>query len=47
MNERERMRRWQLAVGDEDEADGARESLSERDRRLSAALSALYGTQPK
>ncbi|HEY6257942.1 MAG TPA: VWA domain-containing protein, partial [Xanthobacteraceae bacterium] len=37
------MRRWQLAVGEDD----AGELLSERDRRLSAALSALYGTQPK
>jgi hypothetical protein len=47
MNDRERMRRWQLAVGDEDEESGAGDLLSERDRRLSAALSALYGTQPK
>jgi hypothetical protein len=46
MNDRERTRRWQLAVGDEDAA-GAGDLLSERDRRLSAALSALYGTQPK
>jgi len=45
MNERERMRRWQLAVGDEGE--GAGEVLSDRDRRLSVALSALYATQPK
>ena len=46
MNERERMRRWQLAVGDEDAGAGAN-ALSDRDRRLSAALSALYGTEPK
>jgi Mg-chelatase subunit ChlD len=45
MNEQERMRRWQLALGEEDA--GARAALSERDRRLSAALSALYGTQSK
>ena len=37
MNPNERKRRWQLALGDEDQND-----LSERDRRLSAALSALY-----
>jgi Mg-chelatase subunit ChlD len=47
MNDRERIRRWQLAVGDEDAAAGAGDLLSERDLRLSAALSALYGTQPK
>jgi Mg-chelatase subunit ChlD len=53
MNDRERLRRWQLAVGNEeaeageDEGAGARDVLSERDRRLSAALSALYGMQPK
>ena len=35
-SERERLRRWALALGDDDEA------LSERDRRLSGALSALY-----
>jgi len=46
MNDRERMRRWQLAVGDEGEGDGAN-ALSDRDRRLSADLSALYGTEPK
>lgn len=33
----ERLRRWKLAIGDED-----RSALSERDLRLSAALSALY-----
>jgi hypothetical protein len=37
VNEIERLRRWQLAIGDEDQA-----GLSERDVRLSAALSALY-----
>jgi Mg-chelatase subunit ChlD len=37
VNETERLRRWQLAIGDEDQA-----GLSERDARLSAALSALY-----
>jgi Mg-chelatase subunit ChlD len=47
MNGRERLRRWQLAVGDEDEAAAIGDLLSERDQRLSAALSALYGTQPK
>jgi hypothetical protein len=44
MNERERMRRWRLAVGDEGEG-GA--SLSETDQRLDAALTALYGTELK
>jgi Mg-chelatase subunit ChlD len=44
MSERERLRRWRLAVGDEDAADT---SLCERDRRLSAALGALYGTGTK
>ena len=39
MNEKERLRRWHLALGDEDQAE-----LSERDLRLSAALSALYNT---
>ena len=43
MSERERMRRWRLAVGDEDEGAGAEEGLSERDRRLNTALTALYG----
>jgi len=38
--EEERRRRWQLAVGDEE----ANASLSERDRRIDRALSALYGT---
>lgn len=41
MSEGERMRRWQLALG-EDEQD-----LSERDRRLSQALSALYESSGK
>jgi VWA domain containing CoxE-like protein len=35
---KERWRRWQLAIGAEDEQG----ELSDRDRRLSAALSALY-----
>jgi VWA domain-containing protein len=47
MNERERMRRWRLAVGEEDDDAGAGDALSERDQRLSAALTALYGTEPK
>src|SRR5580658_8312393 len=47
MNERERMRRWRLAVGAEEEGAGADELLSERDRRLSAALTALYGASAK
>lgn len=37
MTETERLRRWQLAIGDDEQS-----SLSERDVRLSAALSALY-----
>jgi Mg-chelatase subunit ChlD len=41
MSELERMRRWKLALG-EDEQD-----LSERDRRLSQALSVLYEAQAK
>jgi Mg-chelatase subunit ChlD len=44
MSEQERRRRWRLVVGDEDAADA---SFSERDTRLSAALTALYGTQAK
>lgn len=47
MNDRERMRRWQLAMGSDDGGPGATDLLSERDRRLSAALSALYGTEAK
>jgi Mg-chelatase subunit ChlD len=39
VNEKERLRRWHLALGDEDQTE-----LSERDLRLSAALSALYNT---
>jgi Mg-chelatase subunit ChlD len=39
MNANERKRRWQLALGDDAQSD-----LSESDRRLSAALSALYDT---
>jgi Mg-chelatase subunit ChlD len=38
LTEQERTRRWQLALGDEDQS-----GLSESDVRLSAALSALYG----
>jgi hypothetical protein len=43
MNERgdERIRRWHLALGDDDDA------LGDRDRRMSAALSALYGSGEK
>ncbi|ADU12413.1 VWA domain-containing protein [Asticcacaulis excentricus] len=41
MSESERLRRWQLALG-EDEQD-----LSERDRRLSQSLTALYQPQEK
>jgi len=37
MNRDERIRRWQLALGGDDQS-----SLSERDKRLSLALSALY-----
>ncbi len=37
MNPNERRRRWQLALGDDSQAD-----LNESDRRLNAALSALY-----
>ncbi len=39
MNDQDRTRRWKLALGDEDKA-----GLSESDVRLSAALSALYGS---
>ncbi len=35
----ERWRRWQLALGVDDEQN----ALSESDRRLNAALAALYG----
>jgi hypothetical protein len=41
MTEQERMRRWHLALGDEDS------DLSERDRRLNDALSALYNVGPQ
>lgn len=41
-NAKERMRRWKLALGDEDRGD-----LSERDRRISAALDALYSAPRK
>jgi hypothetical protein len=39
LNDQDRTRRWKLALGDEDKA-----GLSESDVRLSAALSALYGS---
>lgn len=39
---KERMRRWKMALGDADSS-----CLSERDLRLSAALSALYDSSPK
>jgi Mg-chelatase subunit ChlD len=39
---KDRLRRWKLALGDEDRTD-----LSERDSRISAALDALYTTQRK
>ena len=42
MNRNERMRRWQLALGGDDQS-----SLSERDQRLSLALSALYNAPPQ
>lgn len=38
MQQQERLRRWQLALGSDEQSD-----LSADDRRLSAALSALYG----
>jgi Mg-chelatase subunit ChlD len=38
--DRERVRRWRLALGDDEDTT----SLSERDRRIDQALSALYGT---
>jgi Mg-chelatase subunit ChlD len=38
----ERWRRWQLALGEEDEENG----LADRDRRMNAALSALYNRGP-
>jgi Mg-chelatase subunit ChlD len=45
ISENERRRRWQLAIGVEDEQN----ELSDRDRRLNAALSALYdsGTEKR
>jgi Mg-chelatase subunit ChlD len=45
MSERERLRRWQLAVGMEDE--GGQNVFSAGDQRLSQALGALYDTDPK
>ena len=41
IDQRERLRRWKLALGEE------AESLSQEDQRLSAALSALYDQSPK
>ena len=45
ITQKERWRRWQLAIGVEDEQN----ELSDRDRRLNAALSALYdsGTEKR
>ena len=45
ISQKERWRRWQLAIGVEDE----RNELSDRDRRLNIALSALYdsGTEKR
>jgi Mg-chelatase subunit ChlD len=45
ISQKERWRRWQLALGVDDEQN----ELSERDRRLNAALSALYdsGTEKR
>ena len=45
ISQKERWRRWQLALGIEDEQN----QLSDRDRRLNAALSALYdsGTEKR
>src|SRR5215471_8546820 len=45
ISQQERWRRWQLAIGVEDEQN----ELSDRDRRLNAALSALYdsGTEKR
>lgn len=45
ISQKERWRRWQLALG----ADDAQNELSERDRRLNTALSALYdsGTEKR
>ncbi|MBW8734659.1 MAG: VWA domain-containing protein [Asticcacaulis sp.] len=42
MSDSERVRRWKLALGDDDMAE-----MNERDRRLSQALSALYGGDQK
>src|SRR4051795_12055474 len=39
---KERLRRWRLALGDENRRD-----LSERDTRMSAALDALYSAGPR
>ena len=43
ISQKERWRRWQLALGVDDEQN----ELSERDRRLNAALSALYDSGPE
>lgn len=43
ISQKERWRRWQLALGVDDEQN----ELSERDRRLNAALSALYDSVPE
>jgi Mg-chelatase subunit ChlD len=45
ISQKERWRRWQLAVG----VEGEQNELSDRDRRLNAALSALYdsGTEKR
>jgi Mg-chelatase subunit ChlD len=42
INQTERWRRWQLALGGEEQDQDV---LSDQDRRLSAALTALYGDQ--
>ncbi len=44
MSERERMRRWRLALGD---ANGSNDGLSSDDIRIDKALSALYGQGDK
>ena len=40
VEQKERERRWRLALGDDDENS----SLSTRDRRIDMALTALYGS---
>ena len=44
MNEKERLRRWRLALGD---PDGKKDGLSSRDVRIDKALTALYGHEDK